>query len=110
MTNNITNLESIIETISLLFKRARSHGYTDVPAPDNMHFGDNNSILLSWNLTRSPIDEAAKSFVSIREFSQTEFTREIRDDINVAIFTGNISWHGQYPDVNFKIFMPIEAA
>lgn len=107
MSSKITDLESIIEPISLLFRRAKETGHPDVRAPNNMHFGDNNAILLSWNLTSLPPEEADREFARIHELAQADFTMDRRDNIGIVIFTARIIWHGDYPDVHFKVFMPI---
>lgn len=105
MSGKITDLESIIEPVSLLFRRARETGNNDVATPNNMHFGANNAILLSWNLTDRLPQEALDEFEKIKKFAQTTFEIDRREDIGVSIYTGRITWHGDYPEVHFKVFI-----
>ena len=108
MDRMITDLESIIEPISVLFRRARLTENLDVPAPNNMHFSENNSITLVWNLSEEPAIDAVSSFEKIRSLASTEFNRVDHEDIGIVIYTGKIEWHGQYPDVYFRVVMSEE--
>ena len=108
MDRMITDLESIIEPISVLFRRARLTGNLDVPAPSNMHFSENNTITLVWNLTEYPPIDAVSSFERIKSLANSEFDRVDHNDIGIVIYAGKISWHGQYPDVYFRVVMSKE--
>lgn len=108
MDRMITDLESIIEPISVLFRQARVTGNLDVPAPSNMIFSENNSITLVWNLSDlSPFD-AVRSFDKIKSLADSEFELIDHADIGMAIYTGKIVWHGDYPDVFFRVVMSRE--
>lgn len=108
MTRMITDLESIIDPISVLFRRARLTGNLDVPAPNNMHFSENNTITLVWNLTEDPPIDAVSSFEKIRSLASSEFGIVEHEDIGIVTYTGKIEWHGQYPDVYFRVIMSKE--
>lgn len=108
MDRMITDLESIIEPISVLFRRARLTGNLDVPAPNNMHFSENNTITLVWNLSEEPPIDAVSSFEKIRSLASSEFNRVDHEDIGIVIYTGKIEWHGQYPDAYFRVVMSEE--
>lgn len=108
MVRMITDLESIIEPISVLFSRARLTDNLDVPAPNNMLFSENNNITLVWNLSDAPPMESVVAFDKIRALASTEFTTIDHEDIGMVIYTGKISWHGEYPDVYFRVIMSRE--
>lgn len=108
MARMITDLESIIEPISILFRRARLTGNLDVPAPNNMHFSDNNTITIVWNLSEDPPIDSVSAFEKIRSLASSEFDRVDHEDIGISIYTGKIEWHGQYPDVYFRVVMSKE--
>ena len=108
MDRMITDLESIIEPISVLFRRARLTGNLDVPAPNNMLFSENNTITLAWNLTDLPPIEAVSAFGKIKSLASSEFDLIDHEDIGIVIYTGKIEWHGQYPDVFFRVVMSRE--
>lgn len=108
MDRMITDLESIIEPISVLFRRARLTGNLDVPAPNNMIFSENNNITLVWNLSEvSPID-AVIAFDKIKSLAGSEFELIDHEDIGIVIYTSKIDWHGEYPDVSFRVVMSRE--
>lgn len=108
MDRMITDLESIIEPISVLFRRARLTGNLDVPAPNNMLFSENNNITLVWNLTEVPPIDAVSAFDKIKELASSEFEIIDHEDIGIVIYTGRIVWHGEYPEVNFRVVMSRE--
>lgn len=108
MDRKITDLESIIEPISVLFRRAGITGNLDVPAPNNMLFSENNTITLVWNLSEEPPIDAVSSFDKIRRLASTEFNTIDHEDIGIVIYTGKIEWHGEYPDVFFRVVMSRE--
>ena len=108
MDRKITDLESIIEPISVLFRRARITGNLDVPAPNNMHFSENNTITLVWNLSDVPAIEAVRSFDKIKGLASSEFDIIDHGDIGIVIYTSKIVWHGEYPEVNFRVVMSRE--
>lgn len=108
MDRMITDLESIIDPISVLFSRARSTGNLDVPAPNNMLFSEDNTITLVWNLTDMPIMEAVRSFDKVKSLAVSEFTGTGHADIGITTYTTKITWHGEYPDVFFRVVMPSE--
>lgn len=108
MSRKITDLESIIDPISVLFRRARLEGNEDVPAPSNMHFSDDNDITLVWNLTNLAPMESVSYFESIKSLAMSEFTNVVHEDIGIITYTSQIVWHGDYPDVYFRVVMPIE--
>lgn len=110
MDRMITDLESIIDPISVLFSRARSTGNLDVPAPNNMLFSENNTITLVWNLTDGNLVEAVRSFDRIKDLATSEFIGTEHADIGIITYTSKIYWHGEYPDVYFRVVMPIEVA
>lgn len=108
MDRMITDLESIIEPISVLFSRARLTGNLDVPAPNNMLFSENNNITLVWNLSDLPPIEAVGAFDKIKNLASSEFEIIDHEDIGIVIYTGKIVWHGEYPDVYFRVVMSRE--
>ena len=108
MDRMITDLESIIEPISVLFRRARLTGNLDVPAPNNMLFSENNNITLVWNLSDVPAIDAVRSFDKIKSLASSEFSLIDHEDIGIVIYTGRIVWHGEYPEVNFRVVMSRE--
>lgn len=108
MDRMITDLESIIEPISVLFRQARITGNLDVPAPSNMLFDENNSITLVWNLSDLPPFDAVRSFDKIKRLANSEFELIDHEDIGMVIYTGKIVWHGEYPDVFFRVVMSRE--
>ena len=108
MDRMITDLESIIEPISVLFSRARLTGNLDVPAPNNMLFSENNNITLVWNLSDVPAIDAVRSFDKIKSLASSEFSLIDHEDIGIVIYTGRIVWHGEYPEVNFRVVMSRE--
>lgn len=108
MDRLITDLESIIEPISVLFRRARLTGNLDVPAPNNMLFSEDNSITLVWNLTEEPPIDAVGDFDKIKSLASSEFELIDHEDIGIVIYTGKIEWHGEYPDVYFRVVMSRE--
>lgn len=108
MDRMITDLESIIEPISVLFRQARVTGNLDVPAPSNMLFDENNSITLVWNLSDLPPFDAVRSFDKIKRLANSEFELIDHEDIGMVIYTGKIVWHGEYPDVFFRVVMSRE--
>lgn len=108
MNRLITDLESIIDPISVLFRRARITNNLDVPAPNNMHFSENNTITLVWNLTNLSSMESVGSFEKIKSLALADFTAVEHEDIGIVTYTGCIDWHGEYPDVYFRVVLPIE--
>lgn len=108
MERLITDLESIIEPISVLFSRARVTNNLDVPAPSSMLFSEDNSITLVWKLTDLPAIEAVRELEKIKTLADTEFETIDHEDIGIVIFKGKILWHGNYPDVYFRIVMSRE--
>ena len=108
MDRMITDLESIIEPISVLFRRARLTGNLDVPAPNNMLFSEDNSITLVWNLSEEPPIDAVVDFDKIKNLASSEFELIEHEDIGIVIYTGKIEWHGEYPDVYFRVVMSRE--
>lgn len=108
MERLITDLESIIEPISVLFSRARVTNNLDVPAPSSMHFSEDNSITLVWKLTDLPAIEAVRELEKIKTLADTELETIDHEDIGIVIFKGKILWHGNYPDVYFRIVMSRE--
>lgn len=108
MDRMITDLESIIEPISVLFRRARLTGNLDVPAPNNMLFSENNSITLVWNLSEEPPIDAVSNFDKIKSLASSEFELIDHEDIGIVIYTCKIVWHGEYPDVHFRVVMARE--
>lgn len=108
MDRMITDLESIIEPISVLFRRARLTGNLDVPAPNNMLFSENNNITLVWNLSELPPLDAVSAFDKIKSLANSEFDLIDHEDIGIVIYTGKIEWHGEYPDVYFRVVMSRE--
>lgn len=110
MTRLISDLESIIEPISILFGRARVTGNLVVPAPSSMLFSEENNITLVWNLSDLPAEEAVSSFDQIRSLATTEFSSICHDDVGIVTYTGEINWHGDYPDVFFRVVISKEAA
>lgn len=108
MDRKITDLESIIEPISVLFRRARITGNLDVPAPNNMHFSENNTITLVWNLSEVPPIEAVSAFDKIKRLASNEFDFIDHEDIGIVIYVSRIEWHGDYPDVYFRVVMSRE--
>ena len=108
MNRMITDLESIIEPISVLFRRARLTGNLDVPAPNNMLFSEDNSITLVWNLSEEPPIDAVVDFDKIKNLASSEFELIEHEDIGIVIYTGKIEWHGEYPDVYFRVVMSRE--
>lgn len=108
MDRMITDLESIIEPISVLFRQARVTGNLDVPAPSNMLFSENNNITLVWNLSDLPPLDAVRSFDKIKRLANSEFELIDHEDIGMVIYTGKIVWHGEYPDVFFRVVMSRE--
>ena len=108
MDRMITDLESIIEPISVLFRRARLTGNLDVPAPNNMLFSENNNITLVWNLSELPPLDAVSAFDKIKSLANSEFDLIDHEDIGIVIYTCKIVWHGDYPDVYFRVVMSRE--
>lgn len=108
MDRKITDLESIIDPISVLFRRARATGHLDVPAPNNMLFDVGNTITLVWNLTERTPEDAILAFDRIKSLANAEFDSIDHEDIGIVTYTGMISWHGNYPDVFFRVVLPIE--
>lgn len=108
MDRLITDLESIIEPISVLFRRARLTGNLDVPAPNNMLFSEDNSITLVWNLSEEPPIDAVVDFDKIKNLASSEFELIDHEDIGIVIYTGKIEWHGEYPEVYFRVVMSRE--
>ena len=108
MDRLISDLESIIEPISVLFRRARLTGNLDVPAPNNMLFSEDNSITLVWNLSEEPPIDAVVDFDKIKNLASSEFELIEHEDIGIVIYTGKIEWHGEYPDVYFRVVMSRE--
>lgn len=108
MDRLITDLESIIEPISVLFRRARLTGNLDVPAPNNMLFSEDNSITLVWNLSEEPPIDAVGDFDKIKSLASSEFELIDHEDIGIVIYTGKIEWHGEYPVVYFRVVMSRE--
>lgn len=108
MNRKITDLESIIDPISVLFRRARITDNLDVPAPDNMHFSGGNAITLVWNLTKAAPVDSVSAFDKIKSLSMAEFTSIEHEDVGIITYTCQIDWHGDYPDVFFRVVLPIE--
>lgn len=108
MDRMITDLESIIDPISVLFSRARITGNLDVPAPNNMLFSENNNITLVWNLSDLPAVESVAEFEKIKRLANSEFETIDHEDIGIVIYVGKIVWHGEYPDVYFRVVMSRE--
>ena len=108
MDRMITDLESIIEPISVIFRRARLTGNLDVPAPNNMLFSEDNSITLVWNLSEEPPIDAVGDFDKIKKLASSEFELIDHEDIGIVIYIGKIEWHGEYPDVYFRVVMSRE--
>ena len=108
MDRLISDLESIIEPISVLFRRARLTGNLDVPAPNNMLFSENNSITLVWNLSEVPPIDAVSDFDKIKSLASSEFDLIDHEDIGIVIYTCRIEWHGEYPEVHFRVVMSRE--
>ena len=108
MPRNITDLESIIEPISVLFSRASATDNLDVPAPHNMYFSEDNTITLVWKLTDlSPMDSIG-AYEKIKSLALSDFSQVDHKEAGISIFTAKISWHGEYPDVYFRVLLPIE--
>lgn len=108
MDRLITDLESIIDPISVLFRRARATNNLDVPAPNNMIFSANNTITLVWNLTGLPAMDAVLSFDKIKTLAVSDFVYNDHSDVGIITYTSNIKWHGEYPEVYFRVVLPIE--
>lgn len=108
MDRLITDLESIIDPISVIFRRARATNNLDVPAPNNMIFSDNNTITLVWNLTDLPAMDAVIAFEKIKTLAISDFKSNDHSDVGIITYTSNIRWHGEYPDVYFRVVLPIE--
>lgn len=108
MDRKITDLESIIEPISVLFRRAGSTNNLDVPAPNNMLFSEDNNITLVWNLSEVPPIDAVRSFEKIKSLAMAEFSEAAHEDIGIVIYTSKISWHGEYPEVFFRVVLSDE--
>ena len=106
MDRLITDLESIIDPISVIFRRARATNNLDVPAPNNMIFSANNVITLVWNLTDRPAMDAILAFDKIKTLAIADFVRNEHSDVGIATYTSNIKWHGEYPDVYFRVILP----
>lgn len=102
----ITDLESLIDPISILFTRARDTGNLDVPAPNSMIFDDNSSITLVWDLTKCKNINAIDDFNKIKSLSSTDFVSKVFADLGIIVFRSEIKWHGYFPDVFFKVILP----
>ena len=108
MARNITDLESIIEPISVLFRRASVTSNLDVPAPNTMHFSEDNTITLVWKLTDESIMDSVSAFERIKHLAMSEFEQTDHPEARITIFMAKIKWHGEYPDVYFRVILPIE--
>lgn len=108
MDRLITDLESIIDPISVIFRRARATNNLDVPAPNNMIFSANNAITLVWNLTDRPAMDAVQSFEKIKTLAVSDFESNSHNDIGIITYTSSIKWHGDHPDVYFRVVLPSE--
>lgn len=108
MDRLITDLESIIDPISVIFRRARATNNLDVPAPNNMIFSANSDITLVWNLTDRPAMDAVQSFDKIKTLAVSDFVRNEHSDIGIVTYTSSIHWHGDHPDVYFRVVLPSE--
>lgn len=108
MDRLITDLESLIDPISVIFRRARDTNNLDVPAPNNMIFSANNTITLVWNLTDLPAKVAVIAFEKIKTLAVSDFVRNDHSDIGIITYTSSIKWHGEYPDAYFRVVLPIE--
>lgn len=108
MNRSITDLESIIDPIATIFRRARATDNLDVPAPNNMIFGEDSSITLVWNLTSLPAMDAVLSFDKIKTLAVADFVSNSHNDVGIVTYTSSIKWHGDHPDVYFRVVLPSE--